>query len=135
MSSDTSEILRRHFSALEEEEEEFTSSHSRTHSQLPGQLEAEEAKELEEALRLSAQEAMEEHKRKKKMVHKAPQEVGEPLTTSVTPKKRKASSETSASTRAKYYHNYTLALRPRMGGAAWGDGGTLYVCVQHHNQV
>ena len=47
MSSDTSELIRRHFSALEEEDEEFTSSHSRTHSQLPGQLEAEEAKELE----------------------------------------------------------------------------------------
>ena len=86
MSSDTSEILRRHFSALEEEEEEFTSSHSRTHSQLLGQLEAEEARELEEALRLSALEAMEERKRKKKIVHRAPQEVGEPSTASVTPK-------------------------------------------------
>ena len=73
MSFDTSEFMRKHFSALEEEEAEFTSSQSRTHSQLPGQLEAEEAKELEEALRLSAQEAMEERKRKKKMVHKAPQ--------------------------------------------------------------
>ena len=73
MSSDTSELIRRHFSALDEEEgAEFTSSQSRTQSHLPGQLEAEEAKELEEALRLWAQEAREEHKRKKKMTHKAP---------------------------------------------------------------
>ena len=92
MSSDTTELIRKHFTALDEEEEEFTSSHSRTQSQLPGQLEAKEARELEEALRLSAQEAMEERKRKKKTVHKAPQEVGEPSTASVTPKKRKASS-------------------------------------------
>ena len=88
-------MIRRHFKDLDEEEAEFTSSQSRTQSHLPGQLEAEEAKELEEELRLSAQEAMEERKRKKKMVHKAPQEVGEPSTASVTPKKRKASSETS----------------------------------------
>ena len=57
MSSDTSDFIKKHFSALEEEEEDFTSSHSRTPSQLPGQLEAEEAWELEEALMLSAQEA------------------------------------------------------------------------------
>ena len=41
-------------------------------SHLPGQLEAEEAKELEEALKLSAQEAVEKHKKKKKMTQKAP---------------------------------------------------------------
>ena len=70
---------------------------SRTQSHLPGQLEAEEAKELEEALRLSVQEALEKHKKKKMMTHRAPQEVGEPSTASATPKKRKASSETSAS--------------------------------------
>ena len=97
MSSDTSELIRRHFSALEQEEEGFTSSHSRTHSQLPRQLEAEEAKELEEALRLSAQEAMERQKKKGMMTPKATHEKGEPSTASVTPKKRKASSETSAS--------------------------------------
>ena len=56
-------MIKRHFSALEEEEDEFTSSHSRTQSQLPGQLEAEEARELEEALRLSAQEAMDRKKK------------------------------------------------------------------------
>ena len=96
MSSDTSDFIKKHFSALEEEEEEFTSSHSCTHSQLPGQLEAEEARELEEALRLSAQEAM-ERKKKQKTAHKATKEAGEPSTASVTPRKRKASSETSAS--------------------------------------
>ena len=73
MSSDTFEMIRRHFKDLDDEEAEFTSNQSRTQSHLPGQLEAEEARELEEALRLSAQEAMEERKRKKKMVHKAPQ--------------------------------------------------------------
>ena len=78
MSSDTSEILRRHFSALEEEEEEFTNSHSRTHSQVLGQLEVEEARELEEALRLSAPEAMEERKRKKNIVHRARRRWGSP---------------------------------------------------------
>ena len=98
MSSDTSKLIRRHFSALEEEEEEFTSSHSKTHSQLPGQLEAEEAKELEEALRLSALEAMERRQKKKsRMAPKATQERGEPSTASVTPRKRKASSDTTAS--------------------------------------
>ena len=89
MSSDTSELIRKHFSALEEEEEEFTSSHSRTHSQLLGQLEAEEARELEEALRLSAQEAM-DRKKKHKAAPKVAQEKGEPSTASVTPRKRKA---------------------------------------------
>ena len=97
MSSDTSELIRKHFSALEEEEEEFTSSHSRTHSQLPGQLEAEEARELEEALRVSAQEAMERQKRKQKVAPKVTQERGEPSTASVTPKKRKTDSDTTAS--------------------------------------
>ena len=58
MSSNTEEMIRRHFKDLDEEEAEFTSSQ---HSHLPRQLEAEEAKELEEALRLSAQEAMEGH--------------------------------------------------------------------------
>ena len=80
MSSDTSELIRRHFSALEEEEEEFTSSQLRTHSQLLGQLEAKEAKELEEALRLSAQKVVERHKQKGTKTQKAPQEVGEPST-------------------------------------------------------
>ena len=59
MSSDTEELIKKHFSALDEEEVEFTSNQSRTHSQLPRQLEAEEAKELEEALRISTQEARE----------------------------------------------------------------------------
>ena len=54
MSSDTKELIKKYFSALDEEGEEFTSGHSEAHFQLPGQLEAEEAKELEEALRLSA---------------------------------------------------------------------------------
>ena len=97
MSSDTEELIKKHFSALDEEGEEFTSSQSRTHSQLPGQLEAEEGRELEEALRLSAQEAAERHKRKKTMTKRAPQEMGEPSTTSMTLRKRKASSETNAS--------------------------------------
>ena len=83
-------MIRRHFKDLDEEEAEFTSNQSRTQSHLPGQLEAEEAKELEEALRLSTQEAIEERKRKKKIIHRAPQEAGEPSTASVTPKKRKA---------------------------------------------
>ena len=96
MSSDTSEFIKKHFSALEEEEEEFTSSHSRTHSQLPGQLEAEEARELEEALRLSAQEAMDRQRKKHKAAPKPTHEKGESSTASVTPRKRKASSETSA---------------------------------------
>ena len=69
MSSDTSDFIKKHFSALEEEEEEFTSSHSRTHSQLPGQLEVEEARQLEEALRVSAQEAI-DRKRKHKAAPK-----------------------------------------------------------------
>ena len=97
MSSDTSEFIKKHFSALEEEEEEFTSSHSRTHSQLPGQLEAEEARELEEALRLSAQEAMERQKRKHKTAPKPTQERGEPSTASMMPRKRKTDSDTTAS--------------------------------------
>ena len=67
MSSDTSEMIRRHFKDLDEEEAEFTSSQSRTQSHLPGQLEAEEAKELEEALRLSTQEAVEGHRKKGKV--------------------------------------------------------------------
>ena len=96
MSSDTSEMIKRHFSALAEDEEEFTSSHSRTQSQLPGQLEAEEARELEEALRLSAQEAM-DRKKKVKAASKIAKEIGEPSTASVTPRKRKASSDTCAS--------------------------------------
>ena len=123
MSSDTSEFIKKHFSALEEEEEEFTSSHSRTHSQLPGQLEA--------------KEAMEERKRKKKMVHKAPQEVGEPSTTSVTPKKRKASSETSASSPSleHNYHHYALAFRPGVGRTAGRYCGALYIRVQHHGPI
>ena len=70
MSSDTSEFIKKHFSALEEDEEEYTSSHSRTHSQLPGQLEAEEARELEEALRLSAQEARDRKKKRKAHLRK-----------------------------------------------------------------
>ena len=73
MSSDTSEFIKKHFSALEEEEEELTSSHSRTHSQLPGQLEAQEAKELEEAMRLSAQEAMDRQRKKHKAAPKPTQ--------------------------------------------------------------
>ena len=97
MSSDMKELIRKHFSDLDEEGEEFTSGHSETHSQLPGQLEAKEAKELEEALRLLAQEVAERHKRKGTMTQKVPQEVGEPFTTSMTTNKRKASSETSAS--------------------------------------
>ena len=54
MSSDTEELIRKHFSALDEEGEDFTSGHSEAHSQLPRQLEADEARELEKALRLSA---------------------------------------------------------------------------------
>ena len=108
MSSDTFEMIRRHFKDMDDEEAEFTNSQSRTHqSHLPGQLEAEETRELEEALRLSTQEAMEERKRKKKIVHRAPQEVGEPSTTSVTLKKRKASSETSASS-PSFERNITI---------------------------
>ena len=107
-------LFRSHFSALEEEDEELTSSHSRTQSHLPGQLEAEEAKELEEALRLSAQEAMEERKRKKKMVHRAPQEVGEPSTASVAPKNRKASSETNPSS-PTLERNITITTHSPLG--------------------
>ena len=59
---------------------------------------AEEAQELEEALRLSAQEAMVDRQKKKgKMAPRATQERGEPSTASVTLKKRKASSDTIAS--------------------------------------
>lgn len=76
MSSDTAEFIRKHFSALDEEEAEFTSGQSETHSQLPGQLEAKEARELEEALRLSAQEAMDRHNKKGKMAPRAPQRKG-----------------------------------------------------------
>ena len=72
MSSDTEELIRKHFSALDEEGEEFTSGHFEAHSQLPGQLEAEEARELEEALRPSAQEAVKRQKRKGKVTQKAP---------------------------------------------------------------
>ena len=71
MSSDTSKLIRKHFSALKEEEEEFTSSHSRTHSRLLGQLKAKEARGLEEALRVLAQEAMERQKKKHKVAPKA----------------------------------------------------------------
>ena len=114
MSSDTSKFIKKHFSALEEEEEEFTSSHSRTHSQLPGQLEAEEARELEEALRLLAQEAMERQKKKHKVASKPTQEIGEPSTASVTPKKRKASSETSASN-PSLERNITITTHSPLG--------------------
>lgn len=72
MSSDTEELIRKHFNALDEEEIEFTSGQSETQSQLLGQLEAEEARELEEALRLSAQEAMERQKKKGNNPHKTP---------------------------------------------------------------
>ena len=114
MSSDTSELIKKHFSALEEEEEEFTSSHSRTHSQLPGQLETEEARELEEALRLSAQEAMDRQRKKHKAVPKPTQEKGEPSTASVTPRKRKASSETSASS-PSLERNITISTHSPLG--------------------
>lgn len=97
MSSDTSELLRKHFKDIDEEEAESTSSQSRTHSHLPGQLEAEEAKELEEALRLSAQEAMERQKKKSRMAPNPTQERGESSNASVTPRKRKASSDTTTS--------------------------------------
>ena len=59
MSFDTEEIIRTHFSSLQEEEAEFTNGQSETHSHLPGQLADEEAREIEEALRISTQEAME----------------------------------------------------------------------------
>ena len=59
MSFNTEEVIKKHFSALQKEETEFTSGQSETQSLLPGQLEVEEARELEEALRISAQEAME----------------------------------------------------------------------------
>ena len=72
-------------------------SSTRTHSQLLGQLEAEEARELEEALRLSAQEAMERQKQKHKVAPRVTQERGEPSTVSVTPRKRKASSDIASS--------------------------------------
>ena len=97
MSSDIEELVMRHFSTLDEEEEEFTSNQSMTHSQLPGQLEVEEARELEEVLRLSAHEAMNRQKKKGKMIQKAPQEVGESSTATMTPTNRKANSETSTS--------------------------------------
>ena len=42
MSSYTEELIQKHFSALDEEEVEFTNSQSETHSQLLGQLEAKE---------------------------------------------------------------------------------------------
>ena len=93
MSSDTEELIKKHFSALDEEEVEFTSGQSKTHSQLLGQLEAKEARELKEALRLSAQEAMDRQKKKGKMAS----EKGEPSTASVTPRKCKTSSDTTAS--------------------------------------
>ena len=113
MSSDTSEMIKRHFSALEEEEEEFTSSHSRTQSQLPGQLEAEEARELEEALRLSAQEAM-DRKKKIKATSKIAQEKGEPSTASVTPRKRRAGSKTSTSS-PSLERNITISTHSPLG--------------------
>ena len=84
------------------------------HSQLPGQLEAEEARELEEALRLSAQEAAERQKKKGKVTQKAPQEVGEPSTANVTPKKRKAGSETSASS-PSLERNITITTHSPLG--------------------
>ena len=94
MSFDTGELIKKHFNALEEEEVGFTSDQSKTQLQLPRQLEEQEARELEEALKLLAQEALERHKKKGKNPHKPSHEVGEPSTASVMPKKRKASFET-----------------------------------------
>ena len=54
MSSNIEELIRKHFSALDEKEVEFTSGQSETQSQLAGQLEEQEARELEEAITLSA---------------------------------------------------------------------------------
>ena len=67
MSFDTSEFIRKHFSALEEEGEEFTSNQSKTYSQLPGQLEAEEARELEEELRISTRKQGKGKRRREKL--------------------------------------------------------------------
>ena len=64
MSFDTEELIRKHFNALDEEEVELTSGQSETPSQILGQLEEQEAKELEEALRLTAEEARDRQKTK-----------------------------------------------------------------------
>ena len=72
MSSNTEEFIQRHFNTLQKEETEFTSNQSETYSQLLGQLEDKEAREIKEALRISAQEAMERQKKKAKSAHKAP---------------------------------------------------------------
>ena len=66
MSSDTEEFIRHHFNSLCEEETEFTSGQFETQSHLLGQSVDEEAREIEEALRILAQEAVEAQKRKGK---------------------------------------------------------------------
>ena len=59
MSSDTEEFICRHFSSLHDEKLAFTSGHFETQSHLPSQFADEEAREIEEALRISAQEVVE----------------------------------------------------------------------------
>ena len=127
-------MIRRHFNALEEEEEDFTSSHSRTVSNLPGQLEAEEARELEEALRISAQEAVDRRK-KSKAASKIPKDLGEPSTASVTPRKRKASSETSASS-PSLERNITISTHSPLG-QEWVEelGGTVVHSTYVYNNT
>ena len=96
MSSDTEEFIRQHFNSLQEDETEFTSGQSKTHSHLPEQSIDEEAREIEEAIRILAQEAMERQKKKGKAMHKTPHETGEPFMASAIPQKHKASLDTSA---------------------------------------
>ena len=71
---DTKEIIQRHFSSL------------RIGNPFPlGQSVDEEAREIEEALRISTQEARERKKKKGKAMHQIPQDIGEPSTASVIP--------------------------------------------------
>ena len=57
---------------------------------------------------------MERHRKKGKVTQRAPQEVGEPSTASVTPTKRKASSETSASS-PSLGRNITITTHSPLG--------------------
>ena len=97
MSFDMEDYILRHFRSLHDEEVKFTSGQSKTQSHLPSQSVEDQAQEIEEAFRISTQEAIERQKRKGKPIQVAPQEVGEPSTASAVPHKRKASSDTSTS--------------------------------------
>lgn len=91
MSYDIEDYILHHFTSLHDDEMEFTSGHSETQSHLLDQLVEEEAKEIEEALKVLAKEAIKRQKRKSKQTQATPQDVGEPSIASVVPHKRKAS--------------------------------------------